>query len=335
MSEEKKLKIEKVTMTDDGRYGKFVCEPLDRGYGITLGNSLRRILLSSLDGAAITSIKIDGVLHEFSTIDGIREDVTDIILNLKQLCIRLEGEAPVPMDVRIDVQKDGVLTAGDLVKFFPPEVEILNPELVIATMDDVAHLVMDVRVERGRGYVPSTKNKREDDGIGRIPIDSIFSPILRAKYEVSDVRVGNEMDFDKLTLEVWTNGSISAADAVAKSAAIMISYLGNFTRLAHSHDVLAVGDEDDAAELLHSDDVAVVEDEPNGPGTIPIDDLELSVRAYNCLKRAGINTIADLLDKSVEDLGKVRNLGKKSIDEIEEKLRNHPMGTFSLKVKGE
>ena len=190
MSEEKKLRIEKVVMTEDGRYGKFVCEPLDRGYGITLGNSLRRILLSSLDGAAITSIKIDGVLHEFSTIEGVREDVSDIILNLKQLCIRLEDEAPVPMDVHIDVRKDGVLTAGDLIQFMPPEIEVLNPELVIATMDEVAHLVMDVRIERGKGYVPSTKNKREDDMIGQIPIDSIFSPILRAKYEVSDVRVG-------------------------------------------------------------------------------------------------------------------------------------------------
>ena len=241
MSEEKKLRIEKVHMTEDGRYGKFVCEPLDRGYGITLGNSLRRILLSSLDGAAITSIKIDGVLHEFSTIEGVREDVSDIILNLKQLCLRIDEEAPVPMEVHIDVRKDGVLTAADLIQFMPPEIEVLNPELVIATMDEAAHLVMDVRIERGKGYVPSTKNKREDDIIGQIPIDSIFSPILRAKYEVSDVRVGNEMDFDKLTLEVWTNGSITASDAIAKSAAIMISYLGNFTRLAHSHDMIDVG----------------------------------------------------------------------------------------------
>lgn len=333
MSEEKKLKIEKVDMSDDGRYGKFVCEPLDRGYGITLGNSLRRILLSSLDGAAITSIKIEGVLHEFSTIPGIREDVTDIILNLKQLCLRIESEAQVPLDVHIDIQKNGVLTAGDLIPHFPPEVEILNPELVIATMDEVAHLVMDVRIDRGKGYVPSTKNKREDDVIGRIPIDSIFSPILRAKYEVGDVRVGNEMDFDKLTLEVWTDGSITAADAVAKSAAIMISYLGNFTKLAHSVDTINLGTDEYEGEVVSTDTEEVVEDD--GPSKIPIDDLELSVRAYNCLKRAGINTIADLLDKSVEDLGKVRNLGKKSIDEIEEKLQNHPLGGFSLKKKSE
>lgn len=331
MSEEKKLRIEKVDISDDGRYGKFVCEPLDRGYGITLGNSLRRILLSSLDGAAITSIKIDGVLHEFSTIPGVREDVTDIILNLKQLCLKLEGDAQGPLDVHIDIQKEGILTAGDL--HFPPEVEVLNPDLVIATMDEVAHLVMDVRIERGKGYVPSTKNKRDDDMIGRIPIDSIFSPILRAKYEVSDVRVGNEMDFDKLTLEVWTDGSITAADAVAKSAAIMISYLGNFTKLAHSLDTVTLSvDEYDGEVVTPADEEAVEED---GPAKLPIEDLELSVRAFNCLKRAGINTVADLLEKSVEDLQKVRNLGKKSIDEIEEKLQTHSPGLYSLRKKGE
>ncbi|SNV72759.1 DNA-directed RNA polymerase subunit alpha [Veillonella rodentium] len=333
MSEEKKLKIEKVDIADGGRYGKFVCEPLDRGYGITLGNSLRRILLSSLDGAAITSIKIDGVLHEFSTIPGIREDVTDIILNLKQLCIKLEEDAQVPLEVHLDFQKDGVLTAGDLAEQFPPEVEVLNPELVIATMDETAHLVMDVVIERGKGYVPSTKNKKDTDVIGCIPIDSIYSPILRAKYEVSDVRVGNEMDFDKLTLEVWTDGSITAADAVAKSAAIMIGYLGNFTKLAHSADVVAVGSADDGIIIGPTDD-PVDQPEDEGPAKISIDELELSVRAYNCLKRAGINTIADLLDKTIDDLGKVRNLGKKSIDEIEEKLNNHP-GGFRLKQKGE
>ncbi|WP_295237408.1 DNA-directed RNA polymerase subunit alpha [Veillonella sp.] len=333
MSEEKKLKIEKVEVRDDGRYGKFVCEPLDRGYGITLGNSLRRILLSSLDGAAITSIKIDGVLHEFSTIPGIREDVTDIILNLKQLCLRLDSEAQVPLDLHIDIQKEGVLTAGEFGRNFPPEVEILNPDLVIATMDEVAHLVMDVRIERGKGYVPSTKNKKDDDVIGRIPIDSIFSPILRAKYEVSDVRVGNEMDFDKLTLEVVTNGSITAAEAVARSANIMIGYLKNFTKLAHSAEEFIVPGADDEGPIV--DDSPAGEEPDDGPSKILIDDLELSVRAYNCLKRASINTIADLLDKSMDDLGKVRNLGKKSIDEIEEKLQNHPLGPFYLKKKGE
>ena len=335
MSEEKKLRIEKVEMTEDGRYGKFVCEPLDRGYGITLGNSLRRILLSSLDGAAITSIKINGVLHEFSTIEGVREDVSDIILNLKQLCLCIEEEAPVPMDVHIDVRKDGVLTAADLIQFMPPEIEVLNPELVIATMDEAAHLVMDVRIERGKGYVPSTKNKREDDMIGQIPIDSIFSPILRAKYEVSDVRVGNEMDFDKLTLEVWTNGSITASDAIAKSAAIMISYLGNFTRLAHSYDMIDIGESDAEIGNASTTESGEKEAESVGPTAIPIEDLELSVRAFNCLKRANIHTIGDLTGKTEDELGKIRNLGKKSVDEILEKLKSYNDGSESLTSQSE
>ena len=335
MSEEKKLRIEKVVMTEDGRYGKFVCEPLDRGYGITLGNSLRRILLSSLDGAAITSIKINGVLHEFSTIEGVREDVSDIILNLKQLCLCIEEEAPVPMDVHIDVRKDGVLTAADLIQFMPPEIEVLNPELVIATMDEAAHLVMDVRIERGKGYVPSTKNKREDDMIGQIPIDSIFSPILRAKYEVSDVRVGNEMDFDKLTLEVWTNGSITASDAIAKSAAIMISYLGNFTRLAHSYDMIDIGESDAEIGNASTAESGEKEAESVGPTAIPIEDLELSVRAFNCLKRANIHTIGDLTGKTEDELGKIRNLGKKSVDEILEKLKSYNDGSESLTSQSE
>ena len=306
MSEEKKLRIEKVVMTEDGRYGKFVCEPLDRGYGITLGNSLRRILLSSLDGAAITSIKIDGVLHEFSTIEGVREDVSDIILNLKQLCIRLEEEAPVPMDVHIDVRKDGVLTAGDLIQFMPPEIEVLNPELVIATMDEAAHLVMDVRIERGKGYVPSTKNKREDDMIGQIPIDSIFSPILRA-----------------------------TSDAIAKSAAIMISYLGNFTRLAHSHDMINVGESEAELTSANGQEGGDIDAEPKGPTTIPIEDLELSVRAFNCLKRANIHTIGDLTGKTEDELGKIRNLGKKSVEEILEKLQSYNESNDSLTSQSE
>ncbi len=334
MIEEKNLRIEKVEMSDDGRYGKFVCEPLDRGYGITLGNSLRRILLSSLDGVAITSIKIDGVLHEFSVIDGIREDVTDIILNLKQLCFRMDRDAEIPMTVQIDVQKEGELKAGDLIPFMPPEVEILNPDLVIATLDDSAHLVMEMRLDRGKGYVPSKKNKKEDDMNGIIAIDSIFSPILRAKYEVSDVRVGNELDFDKLTLEVWTDGSISAAEAIAKSAAIMMEYLTHFKNIARAIEVPAVG--------LEPNEPPVGEPSTDGPESAregfennTIEELDLSVRAFNCLKRANIDTIADLLSKTVEDLEKVRNLGKKSIDEIEEKLSNHHRGPLYLKKKGE
>lgn len=333
MSEEKKLRIEKVDISDDGRYGKFVCYPLDRGYGITLGNSLRRILLSSLDGVAITSIKIEGVLHEFSTIPGVREDVTDIILNLKQLCLHMDSEETTPVDVHIDIQKDGVLTASDFIPYFPPEIEILNKSLVIANLDESAHLVMDFRIERGKGYVPSTKNKKDDDVIGQIPIDAIFSPILRAKYEVSDVRVGNEMDHDKLSLEVWTDGSIAATDAVAKSAAIMIDYLDQFTKLAHSVEGTLSEDDKVATDLTDGPKGPVAEDTTDTQAIIPIEDLELSVRAFNCLKRAGIDTVGDLLDKTYDDLGKVRNLGKKSIDEIVEKLRNHPNGPFLLKDK--
>lgn len=332
MIEEKKIKLEKVEMSNDGRYGKFICEPLDRGYGITLGNSLRRILLSSLDGAAITSIKIEGVLHEFSTIPGIREDVTDIILNLKQLCFRLDSDVETPIEVHVDVRKDGVLVSGDFAEFLPPELEILNPELVIATLDDDAQLVMTMRIERGKGYVPSTKNKREEDMIGQIPVDSIFSPILRAKYEVSDVRVGNELDFDKLTLEVWTDGSISAADAIGKSAAIMMTYLEHFKHIARTiENVPTIAQMPSDEEL-----VEVEEEEGNGlDPKVTIEELDLSVRAFNCLKRANIDTIADLLEKTVDDLEKVRNLGKKSIDEIENKLLNHHNGPLYLKKKGE
>lgn len=332
MIEEKKIKLEKIEMSSDGRYGKFLCEPLDRGYGITLGNSLRRILLSSLDGVAITSIKIEGVLHEFSTIPGVREDVTDVILNLKQLCFRLDSDVETPIEVHVDVRKSGEIVAGDFAPFLPPELEILNPELVIATLDDEAQLVMSMRIERGKGYVPSTKNKRDDDMIGQIPIDSIFSPILRAKYEVSDVRVGNELDFDKLVLEVWTDGSITAADAIGKSAAIMMTYLEHFKHIARTIENVPT------ISQMPSDEELVEVEEEEGNGLDPkltIEELDLSVRAFNCLKRANIDTIADLLEKTVEDLEKVRNLGKKSIDEIQNKLLNHHNGPLYLKKKGE
>lgn len=332
MIEDKKIKIEKVEMSEDGRFGKFSCEPLDRGYGITLGNSLRRILLSSLDGVAITSIKIEGVLHEFSTIPGVKEDVTDIILNLKQLCFRLDSKVEAPVIVHIDLKKDGKVTAGDFAEFLPVDIdmEILNPDLHIATLDETAHLVMDLNIERGKGYVPSTKNKKEDDFVNRIiAIDSIFSPVLRAKYEVSDVRVGNELDFDKLTLEVTTDGSISAADAVAKSAKIMISYLEHFENITRNLiEVPVIGTVEPEVQLQTQEEV----EEPNK--NLTIEELDLSVRAFNCLKRANIDTIGDLLDKTVEDLEKVRNLGKKSIDEIEQKLLEHHNGPLYLKKKG-
>jgi DNA-directed RNA polymerase subunit alpha len=314
MMEEKKLKIEVVEKSGDSRYGKFVCEPLDRGYGITLGNSLRRILLSSLDGAAITSIKIDGVLHEFSTIPGVREDVTDIILNLKQLCLKLHGEED-RQEIVVDVAREGEMTAKEL--DVNSDIEILNPELHIATLDSDAHLRMTLYIERGKGYMPSTKNKRDTDVIGVIPIDSIFSPILRAKYEVGNIRVGNEMDFDKLTLEVWTDGSVTAPAAVGKAATIMVNYLKHFQKLAAPEDI-------DGVKTLFADES---EEDPGEEAPdlskTKIDELELSVRASNCLKRANIYTLADLLEKTEDDLSKIRNLGKKSVDEIIEKLKTN------------
>lgn len=326
MIEEKNFTIETVELSDDGRYGKFVCEPLDRGYGITLGNSLRRVLLSSLDGVAITSIKIDGVLHEFSTIPGVREDVTEIILSLKKVCFKAHSEAQLPMDIVVDIHGEREFTAGDIT--VPSELEILNKDLHIATLDNDAHIVMTLTVDQGRGYVAATKNKREDDAIGVIPIDSIFSPVLRANYTVTDTRVGNELDHDKMTLELMTNGSIDATDAVAKSAAVLMSYLCQFTHLASDRSLINIGD------CGRSDDNDGADTELN-LDEIKIEDLELSVRAFNCLKRANINTLAELVEKTEDDLSKVRNLGKKSIDEIKEHLAAYEGRNLMLKSKDE
>ena len=226
MIDDNKFKVKTVEINDGGTYGKFVCEPLDRGYGITLGNSLRRVLLASLDGVAITSIKIDGVLHEFSTIPGVREDVSEIILNLKQVRMKFLDDDINELDITVDISGECEFTANDL--NVNSDIEILNPDLHIATLDTDAEIRMQCHIERGKGYVPSTKNKKETDMIGVIPIDSIFSPIVRTNYEVGNIRVGNEMDHDSLTLEVTTDGSISAENAVAKAASIMISYLNYF-----------------------------------------------------------------------------------------------------------
>lgn len=324
MNDDNKFKIEVVEHTDDNHYGKFVCGPLDRGYGITLGNSLRRILLSSLDGVAITSIKIDGVLHEFSTIPGIREDVTDIILNLKQLCLKFTDEKITEKDVVIDVAGECELTAKDF--DFDSDIEILNPDLHVATLDKDAHLTMTIHIERGKGYVPSTKNKKDNDMIGVIPIDSIFSPIVRAKYEVNNTRVGNEMDYDSLTLEVWTDGSIEAENAVAKAASIMDSYLVYFKKLGNENANNAIGD------FTGINEAPAEEPEKEDLGKMKIDMLDLSVRASNCLKRANIYTLADLVNHSEDDLSKIRNLGRKSIDEIIEKLKSQG---YDLKVNEE
>lgn len=314
MNENISFTIKTVKMSEDGRTGVFECSPLERGYGITLGNSLRRVLLSSLDGVAITSIKIDGVLHEFSTIDGVREDVTDMILNLKKIRFISYEEAEFPLTVRVDITKEGILRAGDIQ--VPPEIDILNGDLELCTLDANAHLGMELTIDKGHGYVPFTKNKREDDPIGVIPIDSIYSPVVKCNYEVSDTRVGNEMDYDKLTLELETDGSIKANDAVATAATILINCFELFRPLATG----PIPDTKRMEGMADSEQDSNDEKKDIDLSIIPIEELELSVRAFNCLKRADINTLNQLVEKSVDELGRVRNLGKKSIDEIIEKL---------------
>ena len=314
MNENISFTIKTVKMSEDGRTGVFECSPLERGYGITLGNSLRRVLLSSLDGVAITSIKIDGVLHEFSTIDGVREDVTDMILNLKKIRFISYEEAEFPLTVRVDITKEGILRAGDIQ--VPPEIDILNGDLELCTLDANAHLGMELTIDKGHGYVPFTKNKREDDPIGVIPIDSIYSPVVKCNYEVSDTRVGNEMDYDKLTLELETDGSIKANDAVATAATILINCFELFRPLATG----PIPDTKRMEDMADSEQDSNDEKKDIDLSIIPIEELELSVRAFNCLKRADINTLDQLVEKSVDELGRVRNLGKKSIDEIIEKL---------------
>ena len=308
MVEIEKPKIETAEISEDNRYGKFVCEPLERGYGTTLGNSLRRILLSSLPGAAITSIRIDGVLHEFSTIPGVRDDVTNIILNLKSLCFKMHSEEPKL--IRIDVDGEKEVTAADIV--VDADIEILNPELHIATLNKEGSLHMEMTVERGRGYVSADKNKKPDHVIGVIPIDSIFSPILRVNYTVSDTRVGNVTDYDKLVMEIWTNGSLRPEEAISKAASILIAHLKLFQNMA------GVSEEDEMEEGTFN------EAEENDTAKImemTIEDLDLSVRSYNCLKRANINTVANLTAKTEEEMMKVRNLGRKSLEEVKKKLQ--------------
>jgi len=301
-----KPKIEIAEISEDARYGKFICEPLERGYGTTFGNSLRRMLLSSLEGAAITSIRIDGVLHEFSTIPGVRDDVTNIVLNLKQLCLKMQGSEP--RVIRIDVEGEKEVTAADII--CDPEIEILNPELHIATLNETGKLKMEMTVERGRGYVSADKNKKPEDVIGIIPIDSIFSPVQRVNYTVQDTRVGNVTDYDKLILEVWTDGSLRPEEAVSKAAGILVMHL----KLFQSMDGLPEEVEEEVSfpEEEVDDTSKVLE--------LTIEDLDLSVRSFNCLKRASINTVADLVTKTEEDMMKVRNLGRKSLEEVKKKL---------------
>lgn len=297
----------------DQRYGKFVWEPLQRGYGITLGNSLRRVLLSSLKGAAVTGVMIDGVLHEFTTIPGVREDVADIILNVKALCLKLHTTLTEPKVLHIDVSGEQEVTAGDIEP--DSDVEILNEDLHIATLDKDAVLKMDIYVDQGTGYVPSDKNKRDDMGIGWLPVDSIYSPITRVKFAVTDTRVGNVTDYDKLTLEVWTDGSIQPDDAISVASGILIDYLRIFQNGTVIETNLAGGA---AGAIVQPEGDSAQGPDPNLVKSI--EEMDLSVRSNNCLHRAGINTLGDLTNKSEEDLKKVRNLGTKSLEEIKKKL---------------
>lgn len=301
MIEIEKPKIECVETTTD--YGKFVVEPLERGYGITLGNSLRRILLSSLPGAAVTSVKIEGVLHEFSTITGVVEDTTDIILNLKELIIKLHADERKV--IRVEATGEGVVTAGDIIH--DPDIEILNPELHLATLSGDGRLFMEMTVERGRGYIPAERNKNNEQTIGVIPVDSIFTPVRKVNYNVERTRVGQVTDYDKLVLEVWTDGSISPEDATSLAARIMTEHLALFVNLAEN-----AGDVEIMVEKAEEARDRVME--------MTIEELDLSVRSYNCLKRAGINTVEELTRKTEEDMMKVRNLGKKSLEEVIQKL---------------
>ena len=312
MIEIEKPKIEIVEISEDNRYGKFVCEPLERGYGTTLGNSLRRILLSSLPGAAITSIRIDGVLHEFSTIPGVRDDVTNIVLNLKSLCFKMYSEEPRVL--RLDIKGEKEVSAADIIT--DPDVEILNPDLHIATLNEDGELHMEMTVERGKGYVAAEKNKKPDHVIGVIPIDSIFSPVQRVNYTVQDTRVGNVTDYDKLILEFWTDGSIRPEESVSRAAAILISHFKLFQNMA------GIPEEEEEEEVLPPEP-----EEPDASKVLEttIDDLDLSVRSFNCLKRANINTVADLVSKTEEDMMKVRNLGRKSLEEVKKKLEEYDL----------
>lgn len=340
-NEQKPPRLELVEVSDDEHYGKFICEPLGRGYGITLGNSLRRMLLSSLEGAAVTSIRIDGVLHEFSTVPGVREDVTNIVLNIKQLCLKIDEEreqpyqpfaqattaTPTTYTLRIDVDvaeeiRDGFhtggrreVTAADIE--CDPSIEILNPDLHIAWLNESGKLKMEMKARCGRGYDQAEKNKNPDDVIGTIPIDSIFSPVLRVNYNVEDTRVGNEMDFDKLTLEVWTNGTLTPEEAVSKAAAILIAHMKLFQNMDGIVAIEETPEDEEPVENEPNDDIAMTLDKNLAK---PIEELELSVRSTNCLKRAGIHIVADLADKTEEEMLKVRNLGRKSFEEIKQTM---------------
>ena len=297
--------IEVAEISEDKRYGRFVVEPLERGYGITLGNSLRRIMLSSLPGAAVSQVKIDGVLHEFSSIPGVKEDVTEIIMNIKSLAIKNNSETNEPKTAYIDFEGEGVVTAGDIQ--VDSDIEIKNPDQVIATLSG-GKLYMELTITKGRGYVSADKNKSTDLPIGVISVDSIYTPVERVNVTVENTRVGQITDYDKLTLDVYTNGTLIPDEAVSLAAKVLSEHLNLFIDLsenAKTAEVMVEKEDDEKEKVLE----------------MSIDELELSVRSYNCLKRAGINTVQELTNKTPEDMMKVRNLGRKSLEEVLAKLK--------------
>lgn len=305
MIEFEKPNIECLATNDEENYAKFVCEPLERGYGMTLGNSLRRVLLSSLPGTAITSVRIDGVVHEFSTVPGVIEDVPEIIVNLKS--VRLKSDDNEEKILRIDVNKEGEVTAADIIT--DSTIKVLNPELHIATIAEGGHLTMEMTTDRGRGYNIAERNKKEGQAIDVLPIDSIFTPVKKVNYTVENTRVGQIVDYDKLTIEVWTDGSLKAYEALSLAAKVMSGHLELFI---------------DLSEAAKNTQVMVEKEESLKEKVLEmsIEELELSVRSYNCLKRAGIATVQDLANKTEADMIKVRNLGKKSLDEVTNKLHS-------------
>ena len=307
MIEIEKPRIEALDLAADGTYGKFVVEPLERGYGTTLGNSLRRVLLSSLPGVAVNSVKINGILHEFSTIEGVKEDVTEIVLNIKGLIVKINGEGPKV--VYIEAEGPCEVTAGSIK--CDSEVELLDPGMHIATLGEGAKLNMEITLDKGRGYVPAERNKANmQPAVGVIPVDSIYTPVLKVNYTVENTRVGQITDFDKLTLEVWTNGTIAAKEAVALGAKVLTEHLNLFVDLYGDtnagNPIMVVTKGEDKGTVLE----------------MTIEELDLSVRSFNCLKRAGINTVEDLISKTEEDMMKVRNLGRKSLEEVIHKLES-------------
>ncbi|MCR5607925.1 MAG: DNA-directed RNA polymerase subunit alpha [Lachnospiraceae bacterium] len=303
-----KPKIDIVEISPDKKYGRFVVQPLERGYGTTLGNSLRRIMLSSLPGAAVSQVKIDGVVHEFSSIEGVKEDVTEIIMNIKSLAIKNTSESQDPKIAYIEYEGEGVVTAADI--HVDSDIEILNPDLVIATLSggNNCRLYMELTITTGRGYISSEKNKTDDVPIGVIPIDSIYTPVERVNLTVENTRVGQITDYDKLTLDVFTNGTLDPDEAVSLAAKVLSEHLNSFIDLsdkAKNAEIISVKESNEKEKVLEMN----------------IDELELSVRSYNCLKRAGINTVEELTNKTSEDMMKVRNLGRKSLEEVLAKLK--------------